>query len=84
MKVGLRFAAADAKLLRALEARVRAGDLGAQVVAVFRFAAEAAETGEPLIVECDDLDEARILAGGYTQHGVTTPVVHELTNFGAR
>jgi hypothetical protein len=80
IRVGLRFARRDAPLLYALADRVRAGDLGRQAVATFEHAAQAAETGEPLIVLCEhSADEAVLMAAGYTQYGVTHPAVDELT-----
>jgi hypothetical protein len=80
IRVGLRFARRDARLLRLLADRVRAGDLGQQAVNTFAHAAEAAESGEPLIVICEhNADEALLMAAGYAQYGVTHPAVEELT-----
>ncbi len=77
--VGLRFARRDATLLHLLAARVRAGDFGQHDVATFHSAAVAAASGEPLIVHCTHLDEARLMAGGYTLYGVTAPVIESLS-----
>ncbi len=78
VNVGLRFQRRDARALRALAGRVRQGELGERHVQVFASAAAAAETGEPLIVVCDDPSEALLMAQGYAQYGVDPPVVEEL------
>ncbi len=79
IRIGLRFQRRDEPLLRALAARVRQGDLGAQHVATFTNAADAAATGEPLIVICEQRDEALLLAAGYARLGVPMPAIEELT-----
>jgi hypothetical protein len=80
IRVGLRFDRRDAWLLHSLADRVRAGDLGRQAATTFEYAAQAAETGEPLIVLCEhSAEEAVLMAAGYTQFGVTHPAIEELT-----
>lgn len=79
MRVGLRFRRGDARVLRAIADRIRAGDLGGQNLATFDLAADAAKTGEPLIVECDHHLEAVLMADGYARFGVRRPAVEELT-----
>jgi hypothetical protein len=79
IRVGLRFRRGDARVLRALAERVRAKELGAQAVATFAGAADAAATGEPLIVLCNDHTEAQVMADGYVRYGVRRPAVEELT-----
>lgn len=79
IRVGLRFRRGDARVLRNLADRVRAGELGAQHVATFASAADAAATGEPLIVQCESHLEAVMMADGYARWGVRRPAVEELT-----
>lgn len=78
MKVGLRFERKDAQLLRQLGHRVELGETPGYKAA-FDQAAEAAETGEPLQLECADLDEAKQLAHDYSTLGCSLPVVEELS-----
>lgn len=79
IRVGLRFRPRDAPILQALADRVRQGDLGDQHIQTFASAADAASTGEPLIVHCDDPLEAVLMADGYARFGVQRPAVEELT-----
>lgn len=79
IRVGLRFSRADALLLDTLAARVRAADLKGHHLATFTSAADAARTGEPLIVQCSDPIEAHVIAEGYARLGVRKPFVEELT-----
>lgn len=79
IRVGLRFHRRDAALLLGLAERVRLGELGAQHVATFSNAADAALTGEPLIVTCMHPSEAHVMADGYAQFGVRRPAIEELT-----
>lgn len=79
IRVGLRFQHADAQLLRFLAERVKLMELGQRDVATFSSAAQAAETGEPLIVYAESLDEARLMAHGYSQYGVTVPTIDQLS-----
>jgi len=81
IRVGFRFDRRDASTLRALSARVRSGELSNHHAAVFDNAAAAAETGEPLIVECEDRAEALLLADGYPRFGVSRPIIDELAGF---
>jgi hypothetical protein len=81
IRIGLRFQRRDAALLRRLADRVRAMELGPRDVSTFSLAADAAETGEPLIVHCEDKSEAVAMADGYTMYGVTRPVLDELTGY---
>lgn len=80
IRVGLRFLRSDAPLLRQLAVRARRGELGQQAVTTFEYAADAAQTGEPLIVICEHShDEALLMAAGYARLGVTHPAIEELT-----
>lgn len=81
IRVGFRFDRHDAPTLRNLGARVRSGEIPNHHAAVFDNAAAAAETGEPLIVECEDRAEALLLADGYPRFGIRRPVIDELAGF---
>lgn len=78
LKVGLRFKRSQARILRNLAARVRNGEIANGHAAVFEQAAQAASTGEPLIVVCKDPMEAQMMAAGYAQYGVVAPTIEEL------
>ena len=78
IRIGLRFDRRDARTLRALADRAAHRELGANGVQVFQAAAEAATTGEPLIVECQSPLEARLMASGYVRFGVRRPVLEQL------
>ena len=77
-QLGLRFKRYEAPKLRSLAAAVRNGELGGQASNVFEQAARAAESGEPLIVHCDDPIEAVQMAAAYIAHGVERPVIERL------
>jgi len=79
IRIGLRFRRSDARLLRDLADRVRQGEMGEQHVSTFRDAADAAATGEPLIVLCEEPFEAEMMADGYARFGVPRPAIEELT-----
>lgn len=81
LRVGMRFARHDVQLLSALAQRAESRDLKESAI-VFRHAAEAARTGEPLIVECTSVLEAKLMAVGYTRYGVTLPTLHGLSGAG--
>lgn len=78
IRVALRFNRASARTLRNIAARIRAAELTGLTLSVFECAADAAETGEPLIVECGDPIEAQLMAAGYTQFGVAAPTIETL------
>lgn len=76
--IGLRFARRDAPLLRALANRIAVGELRGPAHSTFDLAADAAETGEPLIVMCERPVEAMLMAAGYSQFGVQAPTIENL------
>lgn len=77
IRIGLRFNRRDAKLLRELAERAGRREL-TEARKVFSDAADAARTGEPLIVLCSTPVEARLMAAGYTRYGVAEPVLESL------
>ena len=74
LRIAMRFDRRDVSNLRAAAARAKVKDLRADV-STFELAADAALRGEPLIFECDSLDEARLIAAGYTLHGCAAPTI---------
>lgn len=78
-RIGLRFRRSQARTLRALAERAERRELGAESVSLFRDAADAAATGEPLIVLCEQPLEAVLIAEGFTRYGVVKPAVEELS-----
>lgn len=79
IKLGLRFRHRDADLLDALARRVATKDLGGEAHDVFKLAADAARTGEPLVLQCVDVQEAMITAAGYARFGVRPPAIEQLS-----
>lgn len=77
--IGLRFPRSQARTLRNLAERIHARDLGDEHASLFEAAAEAARTGEPLIVQCSMPIEAVMIADGFTQFGVARPAIEELS-----
>lgn len=74
LTVAMRFDRRDAPKLRAAADRAKIKDLRADV-STFDQAADAAEAGVPLMVICDSLDEARLMAKGYTLYGCQEPTL---------
>lgn len=82
-RVGLRFPRSQARPLRNIAERIHARELGAEHAALFESAAEAARTGEPLIVQCHDALEAVMIADGFPRWGIVRPAIEELSGTGA-
>jgi hypothetical protein len=80
IRVGLRFRRSSARTLQNIANRIRAGELPHQAVSTFELAADAARTGEPLIVECKDPMEAHLMAAGYVRFGIAMPAIETLTS----
>lgn len=81
-RIGLRFDHRDAGKLQELAERAKLRELGPDSQATFALAAEAASTGEPLIVICTTPMEAILMAQGYTRFGVRVPTVESLSGGG--
>lgn len=77
--IGLRFDRSEAPKLRALADRVKADDLTSDVAA-FEQAALAAESGEPLRVVCQNLEEVYRMVAGYILQGIKRPAIEELNS----
>jgi len=77
MLMGLRFRKSQARVLRELANRAKARELPG-AVSLFEKAAEAAASGEPLIVACSTPEEAVAMAAGFSQYGVVTPTIEQL------
>ena len=78
MRFGLRFACKDAAHLQGLARQVRSGERRGAVGGL-ESAADAAVTGEPLIIECLAPEEAQQMADSFVLLGCTRPAVEELT-----
>lgn len=79
LKVGFRFDRRDASLLQRLARQAEIRERPAEDALAFRLAAEAALTGEPLIVHCADLPHARLVAATYVRVGVRPPSLEQLS-----
>ena len=77
-RCGLRFDRRDEPALRELAERSKLRELGEHAHATFALAANAARTGEPLIVECDSVLEVLLMARGYVRFGIREPVIDGL------
>lgn len=78
IKVGLRFGAAEAPLLRNIADQLRSERRGFEDISLFEKAAESAEQDEPLIVVCASKLEAERIAHGFTRWGIERPAIDEL------
>jgi hypothetical protein len=78
IRVGLRFQRRDQQRLEAMADRVRRGEIPGDIT-TFSSAADAARTGEPLIVYCEKPAEAHLMADLYVRLGISRPAVEELT-----
>lgn len=84
-KIGLRFPKSQARTLRNIAQRIRAGDMANRgdakmIVHTFERAAERAAAGEPYIVVCNDPLEAVMIADGFPRWGVVRPAIEDLTH----
>lgn len=77
-RIGLRFDRRDVRLLRELTRRAEQRELGQEQVQTFSSAADAARTGEPLIVICNSRLEVELMAAGYVRFGCRRPVLDAL------
>ena len=74
LRIAMRFERSDAANLRAAADRAKVKDILA-AVGTFELAADAALRGEPLIFECESIEEAALIAAGYTLHGCRAPTL---------
>lgn len=72
--VAMRFDRSDASKLRALADRAKIRDLLADV-STYELAADAAERGTALQFECENADEAQLIAAGFVVNGCTLPTI---------
>jgi hypothetical protein len=79
LKLGLRFRASDAALLEGWTQRLMLDPRHSGTVGLFRNAAEATRKGEPLILICENLDEARAMAHGFVPFGIEAPSIESLS-----
>lgn len=78
IRLGFRFHRGDALRLETLAELARSGQIGDRHVAKFAKAAEAARSGEPLIVYVRDPDEGRQVAAWYATFGVLEPTLDDI------
>lgn len=79
MRFGLRFDPQDASYLRAVARQIKGGQRRGETVGGLDHAAEAAETGEPLIVHCESAQEVKQMAARFVRLGCSMPAIDELT-----
>jgi hypothetical protein len=79
LKLGLRFARSETRKLRDIATRARSEGLAIDM-GLFEQAADSAETGEPLIVICDEPEDGARMADGFILWGIERPAVEELTS----
>jgi hypothetical protein len=79
IRIGLRFDRRDAEYLRTIARQIRSGQRSGETVGGITLAADAAETGEPLIVQCESAQEAKQMAARFVRLGCTMPAIEELT-----
>lgn len=80
IKAGLRFDHRDGPALLALAERAKRRELGKQLVSHFAKAAVAAQTGEPLVVICTDVDDLHQQVAAYIRAGIRPPAIETLTS----
>ncbi len=80
MRIGLRFNQKDKNTLARLAIEFE-GQPGIDT-RLYRYASEAARTGEPLIVQCEMAAEAHQMAQMFSNLGVTPPTVEALSGTG--
>lgn len=68
--IGVRFKRTDAPQLRALAQRVRLKELPGQHANLFDSAADAAESGQPLLVRCSSPEDGLLIVQGFITYGV--------------
>ncbi len=78
LRIGLRFRKGDARVLQNYANRVRGGEIPGNA-STYEQAELAARTGEPLVVVCEDAEEAHAMAGLYATLGIKRPAVEELS-----
>jgi mitochondrial fission protein ELM1 len=78
-RIGLRFDRRDIRALRTLAIRAQLHEIAESHI-IFSLAAEAASTGEPLIVVCQTPDEAaKICSRCYIRYGVRQPAIEQVS-----
>lgn len=80
--IGLRFRKSQARVIRNVIAGLRERGL-TQPIGLFTQAAEAAQSGEPLQVRAQNLEEAQKLAATFTVFGIARPAIEPLSGIPA-
>lgn len=75
--LGLRFNGKEAAKLSAIADQLRSAGKSEEC-GLFERAADAARTGEPLIIVCHDALEAAVMAAGFVHWGIEPPAIEAL------
>ena len=75
LRFALRFDRRDQAALERLQGRLQSGEGFDGEPNLFRYAADATARGEPLIVDCEDVDEVRQIAAYFVRLGCHEPVL---------
>lgn len=78
LKLGLRFAKSQARVLRSIREQAEAKDVPGDL-SLYEKAAESAEQGEPLVIHCTDPAEVEHMAAMLVALGVKRPAIEELS-----
>lgn len=81
LQIGLRFRKGQAKVIEAIAQELRstpAAVNATEAIGLFDKAAEAARSGEPLIVKCRRPEEAQQMADDFVLYGLARPAVEDL------
>lgn len=81
-RLGLRFPTSDAPLLRDIAARLKEDRRPHEDISLFDKAADSAERAEPLIIVCNQPQDAVRIAHGFTRWGIQRPAIDELNGKG--
>lgn len=77
-RIGLRFAGRQARLLEHIAAQLRSDGGERMLINLFDQAADAARTGEPLVLICDHPSEAHQTAAHFALVGCEMPAIESL------
>jgi hypothetical protein len=78
-RIGLRFRRSMKAPLRNLVERMKSEGIDPEHISLFEQAAEAARTGEPLIVICAEPMEAELMAAAFPAWGIVKPNIEQLS-----
>jgi hypothetical protein len=79
LKLGLRFRRSQHRVLAAIAQRLEQVPNAHDQITLFKLAAEAAKTGEPMIFICSNALEAELAAAAFPQWGAARPTIETLS-----